>query len=117
MVDLVPETIIHVDSARNAALGGSPDPHVVEAPDVLERMFPREGIKEAVGAMAKRVAAADRLQVASDRHRSPLSDDGAVPVQQYGYAEEPGRWDHWPSAMVAAYPVDGTAEGTLSLAR
>jgi 2,5-dihydroxypyridine 5,6-dioxygenase len=116
VVDLVPETIIHVPLRETLRDAGVRILTIVEAPDALERMFPPEGLKEAVGAMAKRVAGCEILGVTS-LTGTDLSYrmTGDAPVQQYGYAEEPGRWDHWPSAMVAAYPVDGTAEGVLVL--
>ncbi len=116
VVDLVPETIIHVPLREKLRDAGVRILTIVEAPDALERMFPPEGIKDAVTAMAKRVGACEVLRVTS-----PTGTDlsyrmtGADPVQQYGYSELPGRWDHWPSAMIAAYPVDGSAEGVLVL--
>lgn len=116
VVDLIPETIIHVPLRETLRDVGVRILTIVEAPDALERMFPPEGIKDAVGAMAARVGACEVLRVTSPQgtelsYRMP----GDAPVQQYGYADEPGRWDHWPSAMIAAYPVDGTASGTLVL--
>ena len=32
---------------------------------------------------------------------------------EYGFADEPGRWDHWPSGFVARVPNERTAEGTV----
>jgi 2,5-dihydroxypyridine 5,6-dioxygenase len=116
VVDLVPETIIHVPLRETLRDAGVRILTIVEAPDALERMFPPEGIKDAVGAMAKRVAGCEILRVTSSSGTDlSYRMTGDPPVQQYGYADEPGRWDHWPSAMVAAYPVDGTAEGVLVL--
>jgi 2,5-dihydroxypyridine 5,6-dioxygenase len=34
---------------------------------------------------------------------------------QYGYAEARGRWDHWPTALVAMAPDEESAEGTIVL--
>jgi 2,5-dihydroxypyridine 5,6-dioxygenase len=34
---------------------------------------------------------------------------------QYGFADEPGRWDQWPGAFVASNPDEGTANGTVVL--
>jgi 2,5-dihydroxypyridine 5,6-dioxygenase len=116
VVDLVPETIIHVPLREKLRDAGVRILTVVEAPDALERLFPPEGIKDAVNAMAKRVATCWTLRVESATGTGlTYQMTGADPVQQYGYADEPGRWDHWPSAMIAAYPVDGTAEGVLVL--
>lgn len=39
---------------------------------------------------------------------------GQYPVlTQYGLADEPGRWDHWPSCFSARWPDEGSAEGTI----
>jgi 2,5-dihydroxypyridine 5,6-dioxygenase len=32
---------------------------------------------------------------------------------QCGFVDEPGRWDHWPSAMVHCAPLEDTTSGTL----
>jgi 2,5-dihydroxypyridine 5,6-dioxygenase len=34
-------------------------------------------------------------------------------LAQYGYTDQPGRWDHWPGGFVACYPTD--AEGRIVL--
>jgi 2,5-dihydroxypyridine 5,6-dioxygenase len=116
VIDLIPETIIHVDLRQVLQKAGVRVLTIVEAPDALERMFPPEGIKEAVLAMAERVSQASSLRVVSTAGTDlGYEMPGVRPVAQYGYADEPGRWDHWPSAMIASYPVDGTAQGTLVL--
>jgi 2,5-dihydroxypyridine 5,6-dioxygenase len=116
VIDLVPETIIHIDLRGVLLDAGVRVLTIVEAPDALERMFPPEGIKESVVAMAERVSRASSLRVVSDAGSELIYEmPGVMPVRQYGYADEPGRWDHWPSALVAAYPVDGTAQGRLVL--
>jgi 2,5-dihydroxypyridine 5,6-dioxygenase len=32
---------------------------------------------------------------------------------QYGYSDEPGHWDHWPSGFVATWPNEGSANGRV----
>jgi len=116
VLDLIPETVIHVGLRGVLLDAGVRILTVVEAPDALERMFPPEGIKESVVAMAERVSRASLLRIVSDAGTELTYEmPGVMPVRQYGYADEPGHWDHWPSALVAAYPVDGTAQGTLVL--
>ena len=34
---------------------------------------------------------------------------------EYGLADEPGRWDHWPSGFVARLPNEGSANGVVVL--
>lgn len=116
VIDLVPETIIHIDLRGVLLDEGVRVLTVVEAPDALERMFPPEGIKERVVALAERVSRGSGVRVRSERGTDLTYEmPKTMPVRQYGYADEPGRWDHWPSALVAAYPVDGTAQGRLVL--
>ena len=39
---------------------------------------------------------------------------GEYPVMiQYGYAETPGRFDHWGAGLVHTFPNEGSANGTV----
>jgi len=115
VIDLIPETIIHAPARQTLQADGCRILTINEAPDALERMFPPEGIKETVKAFAARVEGSSSLRVVSEAGTEITYEMGDKVVAQYGYADEPGRWDHWPSALVAAYPEDGTAAGTVVL--
>jgi len=88
----------------------------VEPPEVLARMLPSEEDK-------RRVLAAETLlkQACSMHVRSKAGSDFHAPlgqypaVTEYGYADEPGRWDHWPSGFLFTWPNEDSAEGTLVL--
>ena len=88
----------------------------VEPPEVLARMLPSEDDK-------RRVLAAETLlkQARSMHVRSKAGSDFHAPlgqypaVTEYGYADEPGRWDHWPSGFLFTWPNEDSAEGTLVL--
>lgn len=41
------------------------------------------------------------------------ADTLKVTLPQWGYADEPGYWDHWPSGFVATWPNEGSAEGRV----
>jgi 2,5-dihydroxypyridine 5,6-dioxygenase len=116
VVDLVRETIIHAplrDELRNA---GARILTIMEPPDVLERMVPTPEITERVKAITDRIANAHELKATSDAGTEVVYGlTPKTPLMQYGYAEVAGRWDHWPSALAVAYPVDGTAQGTVVL--
>ena len=91
-------------------------------PDVLIRNMPQEGDKE-------RVLAGVDLRPAGDRSCGSPSTAGtdltvelrnSQPEFQVGFADDPGRWDHWPSTMVLCWPEisDGRivlAEGDILL--
>jgi len=35
---------------------------------------------------------------------------------QWGYSDEPGHWDHWPSGFLVRWPNEGSAQGRIVLA-
>lgn len=116
VVDLVSETIIHIPLREDLRRAGCRILTVVEPPDALERMFPTEEIRALVQATGREIASARTLRVTSPLGTDLTYElDETSPLMQYGYADEPGRWDHWPSAMATVYPIDGRAEGTVVL--
>ncbi|KIZ45992.1 leucyl aminopeptidase, partial [Rhodopseudomonas palustris] len=36
-------------------------------------------------------------------------------ISEYGYTDEPGRWDHWPSGFAFTQATDGEVNGTVVL--
>lgn len=89
---------------------------VKEPPDVMMRMMPNEGDKRRVLA-ANRVLTAGRRMVVKSAVGTDFSVSlGQYPtLVQYGYADEPGRWDHCPSAFIARWPDEGSANGVVVL--
>ncbi len=117
VLDLVSETIIHVPLRDELRRAGARVLTIVEPPDVLERMFPTAEIKTTVEAVRDRLAQGRELRVVSDSGTDVTYElSQTTPMGQYGFADVPGKWDHWPSALVSAYPVDGTTRGTVVLA-
>ncbi|MGE0802518.1 MAG: hypothetical protein AB7G13_01145 [Lautropia sp.] len=87
---------------------------VIDAPDELEQLMAPPGLKEAV------LHAHARLERARDAHvTTPAGTDlryrcGEYPVMsQYGYADAPGRFDHWGAGHVHTFPNEGSATGTV----
>jgi 2,5-dihydroxypyridine 5,6-dioxygenase len=88
----------------------------VEPPEVLVRLVPVAQDRERVQAAARRIAEAKEMHVTSPAGtdlRCPLGEYPAV--QEYGFAEQPGRWDHWPSGFVLTWPNEGQTNGTIVL--
>lgn len=116
VLDLVSETIIHLPLRQDLKAAGCRILTIVEPPDVLERMFPTPDIRRFVEQVGAKVAGGNTLRVSSAAGTDLIYKlDGSTPVVQYGYTDTPGRWDHWPSAMATAYPIDGSANGTVVL--
>jgi 2,5-dihydroxypyridine 5,6-dioxygenase len=90
----------------------------VEPPDILARIFPSLEDKRRVKAAEARLKRAGSMRITSDAGTDLRVELGQYPVlTEYGFADEPGRWDHWPSGFVATWPNEGSATGTVVLDR
>jgi 2,5-dihydroxypyridine 5,6-dioxygenase len=91
--------------------------YVIEPPEALVRLLPHEGHKERAVAAGARLAKAKRMTVTSGAGTHLSAELGEYRVlRQWGYSDEPGHWDHWPSNFVATWPNERSAEGTVVLA-
>lgn len=116
--DLIVDTmmLLHSPEQEQILKTGTRILLAVEPAEVLARMLPNEDDK-------RRVLAAESLlkQARSMHVRSRAGSDFHAPlgqypaVTEYGYADEPGRWDHWPSGFLFTWPNEDSAEGTLVL--
>jgi 2,5-dihydroxypyridine 5,6-dioxygenase len=89
---------------------------VKEPPHVIQRLFSTDREKARVLAASSKLAAARTMRVQSAAGTDLRLDVGEFPLLvQYGLADQPGRWDHWPSAFVAAWPNERSANGTVVL--
>ncbi len=87
---------------------------VQEPPDVLIRLMPlKETITRGLNG-ARLIQAAKSIHVfSSDGTDLVMNKEGRKGGYQCGFVDEPGRWDHWPSAMVDCAPLEDSASGTL----
>ncbi|WP_421851057.1 2,5-dihydroxypyridine 5,6-dioxygenase [Oricola sp.] len=86
----------------------------VEPPEIMMRMMPRPEDKQRVLAAAEKIGAAKKMHVTSAAGTDFTCEFGQYPVlTQYGLADEPGRWDHWPSTFSARWPNEGSSQGTI----
>jgi 2,5-dihydroxypyridine 5,6-dioxygenase len=90
----------------------------VEPPEVLTRLVPTHADRERVLAAQARIARAKEMHIVSAAgtdFRCPLGE--FEPIAEYGYVDEPGRWDHWPSGFALTFPNDGQAHGRIVIDR
>jgi 2,5-dihydroxypyridine 5,6-dioxygenase len=90
----------------------------VEPPEVLTRLVPTEDDRRRVLAATKRLKSAKTMAVTSKAGtelQCKLGDFGIV--NEYGYVDEPGRWDHWPSGFLATWPNEKSANGRIVIDR
>ena len=99
-----------------ALAGGAKMLLAVEPPDVLARMVPTPEDRKRVLAAAQLLGSAQRVRVTSAAGTDLELQLGEYPVlTEYGYADEPGRWDHWPSGFLARWPNEASANGRVTL--
>ncbi|MCG7400716.1 2,5-dihydroxypyridine 5,6-dioxygenase [Caballeronia zhejiangensis] len=90
----------------------------VEPPEVLTRLVPTPADRERVLAARARIARAKEMHIVSAAgtdFRCPLGE--FEPIAEYGFVDEPGRWDHWPSGFALTFPNDGKAHGRIVIER
>ena len=86
----------------------------VEPPEILVRALPSEADRTRVKAAAAKIERAKMMHVVSDAGTDlycPIGEFPAIP--EYGFVDEPGRWDHWPSGFALTFPDEGKAYGTI----
>ena len=116
VVDLTSIGFLHSERQVEMLSHGTRMLRVREPIEVLQRLFPTLEIKARVEAGARVLGAGRRLRVTTPAGTDLSVDRGDRPVfMQYGFADLPGRWDHWPTAQVVLAPAEKTARGTLVL--
>ncbi|MGO3740952.1 2,5-dihydroxypyridine 5,6-dioxygenase [Kerstersia sp.] len=90
----------------------------VEPPEVLVRMVPDEEDYRRVNAGAAVLRGGRSMRVTSPAGTDVRMPLGEYPVAtEYGFADEPGRWDHWPSGFAFTWPNEGQTEGRIVIDR
>ena len=121
VVDLTREGFIHAPVQQEILRAGTRIIFVCDAPDVLIRNLPKEADKAEVQEGVDLLKRSSVMRVTSDAGTDlTVQLAGAKPEFQCGFADDPGRWDHWPSTMVLCWPEisDGQivlAEGDILL--
>ncbi len=87
---------------------------VVEPPEILARLLPTLDDKRRVMAGVRKLEAAKTFEVTSAAGTAFTAQLGEYPViPEYGFSEEPGRWDHWASGFLFTWSNEGSANGRI----
>jgi 2,5-dihydroxypyridine 5,6-dioxygenase len=87
---------------------------IIDAPDDLELLMSPKGLKEAMLYAQKKYEKTREVRVISDAGTDLTYRCGEYPVMtQWGYADEPGRFDHWGGGHIHTFPNEGSANGTV----
>ena len=85
--------------------------------DNIVKLFPRVELRQRVEAAQKRLAAAKRMHITSPAGTDVTYELGQYPViTQYGYTDQPGRWDHLAGGFLFTGARDGGVNGTVVIA-
>jgi 2,5-dihydroxypyridine 5,6-dioxygenase len=90
--------------------------YTVEPPDTLVRLMPTQEAKAEVKAASERLSTAHVIEVTSEYGTAFTAAFGEYRVQaQWGYSDEEGHWDHWPSGFLVRWPNEKSANGRFVL--
>ena len=94
--------------------GGTRVLMIIDAPDDLEQLMAPPGLKEALKYAEQRYRTTREVRVVSDAGTDFTYTCGEYPVMtQWGYADEPGHFDHWGAGHIHTFPNEGSAKGTV----
>lgn len=86
----------------------------VEPPEVLVRTVPTEADRARVLAASTLLKKARTMHVTSEAGTDVTFQLGEFPtICEYGFVDEPGRWDHWPSGFLFTFANEGGSNGTI----
>jgi 2,5-dihydroxypyridine 5,6-dioxygenase len=91
---------------------------VVEPIEILERLLPQEGLRERLEAAESRLKRARRLRFTNAAGSDVTYQLGNQHIlTEYGFTDQPGRWDHWPGGFLATLAVDHGVNGRVVMDR
>jgi len=89
----------------------------VEPAPLLARLVPTPAIRERVEVGQAILSRAKTMRITSPHGTDVTYKLGVYPtLSEYGYTDEPGRWDHWPAAFVFTGGADDGVDGKIVLA-
>lgn len=87
---------------------------IIDAPDDLEQLMAPSGLREAVIHAGQRLEQTKTVRVTSSAGTDLTYGCGEYPTMiQYGFADAPGRFDHWGGGHVHTFPNEGSAHGRV----
>ena len=118
ILDLTVGGLIHSDVRTQVIGKGRRMLFVAEPADVLQRLQGTHELKQSVTAAADILRNGRTLHVTSAAGTDLTADVSGedLPItRQWGFVDEPARWDHWPSGFIACFPRDRTSQGVVVL--
>lgn len=115
--DLIIDLMLLLHSPEQTAIlgAGARMLLVQEPPEILKRNFPTKELRQRVEEAEQVLRSGRTMHVTSDAGTDITYEFGQYKryLAEYGYTDEPGRWDHWPAGMVAGFANDDGVNGTV----
>lgn len=87
---------------------------IIDGPDELEQLMSPPGLKEACKYADELYAGTTNVRITSRAGTDLTFTRGQYPVMtQWGFADEPGHFDHWGAGHIHTFPDEGSANGTV----
>ena len=94
--------------------GGTRVLMIIDAPDQLAQLMSPPGLKEACKYAESLYRKTRTVCVVSDAGTDLTYTCGEYPVMtQWGFADEPGHFDHWGAGHIHTFPNEGSTHGTV----
>jgi 2,5-dihydroxypyridine 5,6-dioxygenase len=114
VIDLSSGGLLHSKEQREILGAGTRILMVHDPVEALQRLFPTEEDRARVERGMERLKKSKQIRLTSKSGTDVWFDMTGRPViGQYGYTDEPGRWDHWPGAFQYTIPNEGLGDGVL----
>jgi 2,5-dihydroxypyridine 5,6-dioxygenase len=114
VIDITSVGLLHTKEQVAVLESGTRMLMVHDPVEALERMFPTEEDRELVKRHAARLRETKTIRLESDNGTEAWFDKTDAPViEQWGFTDEPGRWDHWPGAFQYTSPTENVGEGVI----
>lgn len=89
----------------------------VEPAPLLARLLPTKELRARVEVGAEILSKAKTMRITSPHGTNVVYKLGVYPtMSEYGYTDQPGRWDHWPAAFVFTGGADDGVDGQIVVA-
>ena len=86
----------------------------VEPFELLARLFPTQELRDRVEAGQRRLEKAKHMRFTNSAGTDVTYELGSYPAMtEYGFTDEPGRWDHWPSGFLFTSGSDTGVNGRV----
>src|SRR5882757_1328977 len=114
VIDLSSGGLLHSKEQREILGAGTRILMVHDPVECLQRLFPTLEDKVRVERGMERLKKGRKIHLESESGTNVTFDMTDRPViGQWGFTDEPGRWDHWPGAFQYTIPTEGMGDGTL----